>query len=109
MSDIEKAIGKRIAEFRKKAGLTQQRLAEINNITTETISRLERGSSMPSIVKLCRIAESMGYKPKELFVFSTNYSEKDIAIQKIIDLLQDKSLKQIKAIERVAMSLFEEK
>ena len=40
---IEKAIGKRVQEFRKKKGLTQQDFAEMLGLSTNYLSALERG------------------------------------------------------------------
>ncbi len=40
---IEKAIGKRVQEFRKKKHLTQQTFAEMLGISTNYLSALERG------------------------------------------------------------------
>ncbi len=40
---IEKAIGKRVQEFRKKKNLTQQAFAEMLGISTNYLSALERG------------------------------------------------------------------
>ena len=40
---MEKIIGKRIQEFRKKRGMTQEELSEIIDISPHYLSALERG------------------------------------------------------------------
>ena len=58
-AEVERLIGARIAALRKERNLTQARLAESIDVTTETISRLERGVSMPSLKTLERISNVM--------------------------------------------------
>lgn len=50
-------IGRRIAESRNLAGLTQEQLAEAINVTPQYLSDLERGvvgTSIPTLITLCR-------------------------------------------------------
>lgn len=51
------SIGRRIAELRKKANMTQMELADNMGITFQSISNWERGNTMPDISKLPEIAE----------------------------------------------------
>ena len=46
------SIGRRIAELRKKANMTQMELADNMGITFQSISNWERGNTMPDISKL---------------------------------------------------------
>jgi len=51
-------IGKRIKQYRLKAGLSQAGLAEMAGIKSNTIARLERGehrASNPTIEKLAKV------------------------------------------------------
>lgn len=49
-----------LLDARKKAGLTQQELAERIGANKGYISRLERGLTIPSVSTLYRIAAAMG-------------------------------------------------
>lgn len=49
-------LGKGIAEKRKQIGWTQARVAEKVGVDTETISRFERGVSLPSLITLEKLA-----------------------------------------------------
>jgi len=59
MPDIKKILGTRVKRFRKDAGLTQEKLAEKVEVAVETISRLERGHSIPSVEKFYEIAQAI--------------------------------------------------
>ncbi|WP_050726891.1 helix-turn-helix domain-containing protein [Vulgatibacter incomptus] len=59
-SDVERRLGRKLASNRKAGGLTHEALAERVKVAPETISRLERGATVPSLKTQERIAEAMG-------------------------------------------------
>jgi transcriptional regulator with XRE-family HTH domain len=62
-----KAVGKILAEFRKKAGLRQQDLAARLNKPQSFVSSYEAGQRRVDVLELLRIAVSMGANPQEVF------------------------------------------
>ena len=50
-------VGARIAESRKRMGLSQEELAEKLFVTRQAISKWENGTSVPSIETLCEISK----------------------------------------------------
>ena len=64
-----KKLGKKIAEFRKKSGLTQLQFAIQLGITREHLSHIEIGIKHPSLELLFLIAQTLGINTKELFDF----------------------------------------
>lgn len=58
MNDRER-IGKRIAELRKKKGLSQVRLAELSGIDSGHIARIELGKYSTGIDILARIGKAL--------------------------------------------------
>lgn len=62
------AIGKRIKIYRKKAGLTQQNVAESMNWSTNFVSRMERGCTMTSVYNLCELANVLGTTVDAFFI-----------------------------------------
>src|SRR3569623_2035971 len=52
-----KRIGKAIAKCRMARGLTQEQIAVSIGVEQETISRFERGATLPSLGRLFDIAE----------------------------------------------------
>jgi transcriptional regulator with XRE-family HTH domain len=59
LSKLGVAMGRDISEKRKEIGWTQAELAEQIGVDTETISRFERGSNMPSLLRLERLAAAL--------------------------------------------------
>jgi transcriptional regulator with XRE-family HTH domain len=66
---LKKLLGKRIAELRKQANLTQEQLAERCDYSVEFISLIERGINAPSVEKLSKMAQVLGVEVKDLFDF----------------------------------------
>lgn len=62
-SDIQKTLAKKIggsiAAIRKLTGWTQGDLAERIGVETETVSRFERGATLPSLVTLQKLAVAL--------------------------------------------------
>jgi len=52
-------LGANIAERRKNLGWTQAQLAECIGVDTETVSRFERGSNLPSLQRLEKLADAL--------------------------------------------------
>lgn len=63
-----KAIGRRIANRRKKLGLKQFEVEERAEISYKYLSHIERGSSIPSTEALMRIAAALETTPDEFLV-----------------------------------------
>ena len=55
-----KRIGKSIKERRKELGITQSILSELSSVSKNTIYKLERGESNPSIEVLDKILKVLG-------------------------------------------------
>ncbi len=71
MADTKRLIGARIKELRKRAGLTQEELAELVELDSRHVSRLEVGRHFPSLDSLERIAIALNVPLSEFFQFST--------------------------------------
>ena len=52
--------GQAIQRIRKERGMTQEQLAEITNIASNSISRIERGLLMPALPTLIDICNALG-------------------------------------------------
>jgi transcriptional regulator with XRE-family HTH domain len=77
MASVEEQLGRRVAQHRKAAGITQAELAERVGVTTETVSRLERGAVIPPVSRLSDIADAIGVKLVDLFRFRDHDGPKD--------------------------------
>ena len=58
--DLGNDVGRLIRETRNELGITQQELSERTGISQSSISRIENGSSVPSLVTLKKIGDSIG-------------------------------------------------
>ena len=59
-------LGKRIAEWRKAVGLTQEALADILDTAVPYISEIENGKKKPSLNTVVSIADALGITVDEL-------------------------------------------
>ena len=57
----------KISEFRKKLNLSQSRLAELMNVSQNTISQWEIGIRSPSIKSAIKLAEILETTVEELY------------------------------------------
>ena len=57
---MEQSLGKRIVQYRKRMGLTQDQLAEQLGVTAQAVSKWENDLSCPDINMLPRLAEIFG-------------------------------------------------
>jgi transcriptional regulator with XRE-family HTH domain len=71
---MEKIIGKRIQEFRKKKGMTQEELSEIIDISPHYLSALERGIYNIKLETLVKILNTLGISADEVFCDVVNKS-----------------------------------
>ena len=71
---MTKLIGKRIQEFRKKRGLTQEQLSEMIDVTPHFLSSLERGVYNIKLETLVRILNCLDISADEVFADVVNKS-----------------------------------
>ena len=107
--NIEKLIGAQIARVRKERGMTQERLAASVNVATETISRLERGVTMPSLITLGKISHALHSPLKDLFDFEYPKSKGDAfenEIDKLIAFLKTRDADDIRMCYQMLNIIF---
>ena len=80
--DIKKTVGKRIQELRKQRGYTQEQLAEIINIDTISLSKIETGRNYPTAENLSKIASVLKSKVYEFFI-ADNVKSNDELLKEI--------------------------
>lgn len=69
MSDLRRKVGLRVRQLRENQGLTQDKLAEKAELSSDTIGYIERGQRAPSFSALERLAKVLGVEERELFSF----------------------------------------
>ena len=91
-------MGKEIHRLRNSRGITQEALAEALNVTPQTVSKWERGASMPDVQMLPEIAVYFGVTIDQLFAMAPQQQleriENRIYSQGIIDEAEERQLEQ---------------
>jgi len=97
-----KLLGAKIKELRKSKGYSQDQLSEKIDIDTKSLSRIEVGSSYPSLDLLDRISKALGVEIKDFFEFVHESKIKDLrgAIINLLDTADQDKLKLIVKIIR---------
>ena len=67
MSDIAKAVGQRIRNYRTQKGLSQEKLAELSGCHPTYIGQLERGEKNATLESIERITVALGITLSKLF------------------------------------------
>ncbi len=102
VTTLQRQLGERVAARRRATGLTQAELAERARVSTETVSRLERGRTMPSISLLNKIARSMGADPADLLRSSAGRTKHERAVARLAALLSGHTSAQVDMVVDVA-------
>lgn len=69
--DFKKLLGKKIQSIRKAKKITQEKLAELINVETPSISYIETGKYSPSSETLQKLSSSLNVEPWEFYYFHT--------------------------------------
>ena len=111
MSVIEKRLGSRITEIRLSRKITQAELAERTNVSVETISRMERGVSFPSLKTLENIAHVLNTPLKDFFDFDRHESKDQVyerELSKMITFLRTLDIKDLSLLRRILKNVYTE-
>ncbi|MER9444908.1 helix-turn-helix domain-containing protein [Mesorhizobium sp. M0340] len=64
--EMRKLVGKNFARLRAASGLTQEKVAELANVSQQYISDLERGKRNPTLETLSDLATALGVSHLDL-------------------------------------------
>lgn len=115
-NNLYETVSSKLAEYRDKMDLTQEQLAEIVGISQSHYAKLENGQRLPSLKVLQSLSQVFGVKMgdiiepnKEAASFAESINEAKLDIQNnIIFMLKDKSLSNLKSVERIISVILEE-
>mgnify|MGYP002869471791 CR=1 FL=1 len=77
MDQYQQEFIENLKKYRKKRGLSQERLAELCNVSTGTIGNIECGIGKPSFDLLVTMANVLGIHPARLLSDNEKKSLKD--------------------------------
>ena len=104
-----KAIGKIIANLRIEKNLSQADVAERLNVGYEAISRIERGTVVPTISKLIDLAEVLDCPVEALLIKSSNrVMDQGVSLSAMLEGLPEVDRRfMLEIIEQMAAKLKE--
>ena len=73
-------VGGRVKALRRQRGITQIALAEAIGVEPETVSRLERGSALPSLEKLEKVSDALDASLADLVGHGSTLAKDQAAI-----------------------------
>lgn len=94
MENLNKSIGNRISQLRKKQGLTQEKFAEVIDISIKHISAVERGTSSLSLEKLIDAANHLDCTMDYLILGTTKKDGTDLLPASILSILSSEDEKE---------------
>jgi transcriptional regulator with XRE-family HTH domain len=107
---VRKTIGENVSRLRRRGGLTQAQLAEMADVSTETVSRIERGAFEPSVVTACAIAKTLGCLVEDLLkptARSTRPPVTSTPLRLLTDRARRLDAKSQRALVRMAEALLQ--
>jgi len=69
VATLRRKFGQRLLEIRRQRRMTQERFAEILNISVDFLSLIERGRNAPSFETLDSMAKRLKISVADLFTF----------------------------------------
>ncbi len=101
-------VGNRIRQYRKKAGYTQEKLAERVGLGSTYISSIECGSKTPKLETFLKIAQEINASPNDLLIDYTPEGRKtacSLLYEKIEELPNEKYQLVMNILEAVLETL----
>ncbi len=93
-------LGKKIAELRNQRGLTQDKLAELVNYSTNHIAKLESARTNPSYELILNLANALNVELKDLFDFKKE-KKPEYYKNKLINLINNADNKKLSALYKL--------
>lgn len=102
-NDVRKYLGLKVRAMRETANMTQEELAAICDVSWRTISNLERGTVVPDLFMIYRIAQNFDVRIDELF-------DHQISNQKSLSRLEKENIviEKIKQIDDNVLDYIDE-
>ena len=98
-------IGQRMQNKRKELKVTQEKLAEIIDVSPSYISEIERGCSITSLATISKIAETLNLS-LDYLVFGVNQTNSNTTFSEILKTLPEENHKlYISLCESIANTL----
>lgn len=104
MSEITKAVGQRIRNYRLQAGLSQEKVAELSGCHPTYIGQVERGEKNATLESVARISNALNIPLAKLFDKIEGNSQNDIP-SKCYEFLLSKSKAEQEQLYKIILEL----
>lgn len=92
MREVQQLLGFRIKSIRKSKKISQEKLAELMDISVTSVSNIETGKRAVSLKTLNKLSKVLNIKAYELFLFNDIDPKKEI-LKQIYSNLESKSIR----------------
>jgi len=99
---FKKRLGRRLAQLRQDAGLTQAQLADAVGIAFESISRHERGATLLGLSRLRELAGVLGVELHDFFLPTNDEPERQAALSALHDQLRGRPAEDVLMLAELA-------
>lgn len=96
-------FGRELRKLRRQRGLTQERLAELAELSTPYVSHLERGSKKPSMAVLVRLADCLGVTVDRL-LSGNQKTDKTAFYSEVQELLGDCTVRERAVLTEIVVA-----
>ncbi len=103
MMNIKQLIGLRIKELRKSKHLSQEKLAEMLDISQNALSYIEMGENFFTSETLEKLATALDVQPNEIFSFQ-HLDKKENLLNEIVQMLE-KNPDKIQEIYKITKAI----
>ena len=103
MDNIKTLLGKRIKELRQKRRYTQEKLAEMLDISQNALSYIEMGENFFTSETLEKLATALDVQPNEIFSFQ-HLDKKENLLNEIVQMLE-KNPNKIQEIYKITKAI----
>lgn len=104
MKSVKELFGLRLRELRRAKGLSQAEIAEMINVDSKHVSRLETGKTFPYPETLEMLAKALNVPVKEFFEFG-DQDGKDFSVEGIGKLLTGVGEEKLRLVYRVVKAI----
>lgn len=103
MSSLRRQVGAMVRHHRERTGITQAELGDWVGKSMETVGRIERGATAPSLALLEKLAEALHVDPRDLLGVGTHAAKtrKADPLAKLVDRLAGLSNEDIERADKL--------
>lgn len=106
VTDLKKKLARRLRQLRLDRGLTQDRLAERSQISTDAVRRLERGGFSPTLRLLEQLSRGLDLPLSELVSFRETKAPE--GMDRIVAFLSGRKERELALVLRLAQAALAE-